>query len=263
MNFVKKHKLASFFIVLLIGAGIAFFVVWKKKESAVQNFVAIKKGSIVEAIYGIGTVKANKIFDLRVGVASTIDKLFVDEGNFVKKGAALASLAGLKIFYAPFSGTISKVQYQENETIYPQASILTLTDLSDRYVSVSIEQEGIIKVLSGQKARLSFESLRDTSFHGVVENVYASDGRFLVRINTADLPAAILPGMTADVSITISIHKDVWLVPVAAITDKKIKIKHKNSQEIEEIPIDIKLIDGDLAEISSDKLRAGDAALSP
>jgi multidrug efflux pump subunit AcrA (membrane-fusion protein) len=109
----------------------------------------------------------------------------------------------------------------------------------------------------GQKARISFDSMRSEAFDGVVEAVYSNDNNFLVRIRTEELPAQILPGMTADIAISIREFKDVLLVPVAALHDGKVLVRNGpgHSREIE---VKIGVVDAAMAEVVSGELREGD-----
>lgn len=263
ITFIKRHKILVTFLLLTIIGAPAATVYWRNIHTNRDKFFTLKRGTIIESVYGIGTIRARKSFDLRVGFATTINRLYVREGDQVKQGAKLVDLGGLKTYFAPFSGVISKSPFKEGETVFAQASLITLTDMIDRYVVVSIEQEAVFKILPGQAARLSFEGFRENRFEGTVEAVYASEGKFLVRIGITQLPLTILPEMTADVSIVIAHHRDVWLVPVTAIEQKKVRIRRENDTQMEEVEVEVKLIDGEMAQIVSDKLRVGDAILSP
>ena len=91
----------------------------------------LKRGPIVESVYGIGTVTAVRSFSVKSGVTSIIHKLFVKEEDVLKKGALLIELEGIDNFVAPFVGTVVSVPFKKDETIYAQAIVLTLVDPSD------------------------------------------------------------------------------------------------------------------------------------
>src|SRR5690606_36202808 len=112
-------------------------------------------------------------------------------------------------------------------SVFPNSEILTITNLNDRYMVVSMEQQGALRVRRGQYARLSFDSIREKTFQGIVESIYSQGNDFLARINLENLPYNILPGMTADVAIAIKEHKDVLLVPIAALGDGAVYLREK------------------------------------
>lgn len=257
IEFLKRHKLVSGILVLLIIlAAFSYFALDQIRGK--DTFVKVERGAIVESIYGIGTIKASREFALRVGVPSVIEKFFVKEGQSVKKGEPLVLLDTKRRYNAPFDGVITQLPAKVGETIFPQAPLLTLTDFSDRYVIVSLEQKGALKAKTGQQAQLSFESIRDQKFSGKVTSVYSNPEGFLVRIDVSDLPHTLLPGMTADVAIAIKTHEDVLLVPIAAINIGKIYVRRTEFELADEKPVQIGLVDGQMAQILSGDVQEGD-----
>lgn len=79
MNKKRIYVLAGFFILIAVAA-------WIFRFSINQEKVTPMRGDVVEAIYGLGTVSADKIYNVRVGVAITVTKLFVNEGDLVSRG---------------------------------------------------------------------------------------------------------------------------------------------------------------------------------
>jgi hypothetical protein len=67
----------------------------------------------VESVYGIGMVTATRSFQLKLGVTSTIRRLFVREGDQVRRGQQLADLDGVP-FSAPFDGTITLLPFTDS-----------------------------------------------------------------------------------------------------------------------------------------------------
>jgi multidrug efflux pump subunit AcrA (membrane-fusion protein) len=222
----------------------------------------LERGSITESIYGIGTVTANKRFQLRTGTITTISNLFVREGERVARGQNLVELEQGVMIAAPFEGTITWVPAKVGENVFPQTIVLELVDLADRYVTVSLEQRAAVRVRSGQQATLSFEELRDKAFDGTVQSVYSREGSFLVRVDAPALPPEILPGMTADVAISISVRHEALLIPVAAIDDGRVVVK-RGARPPAETAIEIGLVDGAIAEVASGDVQPGDRLILP
>ena len=199
MKWIKKHK-----ILTLIAICVFFVISYVFFNSKKQNNILthpISKGSIMECVYGIGTVTANKSYQLKTGIAGKINSIFVKEGDSVEKGAKLVELETL--FTAPFSGTITSISCHEGETVFSASVILRLTDLLDRYIITVLDQRSILKISKGQIVKLSCDALRDKVYEGKVVAVYPVDNKFHVRIDVPKLPLQILPGMTVDVAIEI------------------------------------------------------------
>lgn len=246
-----KKRLIIFGVLILMTL---WLVNCKRNHDKGTTYFTVKKGSVVEAIYGIGTVTPYRTFDLKLAVPNTITALHVQEGDHVRAGASLVRLDGE--FVAPFSGTVTSVPFKVGETVFAQTPILTLVDLSRLYVVVSLEQQGAIKVKPGQVVVLSFESIRDQEFHGVVKSTYPSNGNFFVRIEVSDFNASILPGMTADVAIQLNKKDNVLLVPVSAINESQLILKQRFRNKIVDVKVGI--VDGDKAEIVSGNVTPGD-----
>ena len=221
----------------------------------------VVRGPVVQAVYGIGTVTANHVFSLRVGVTSTISNLWVKEGDTVPAGARLLTVDRATTFRAPFGGTVTSLPVKVGETVFPQTPLLVLTDLKDLYLIVSLEQQAAVLVRPGQTAAISFENLRDIRCHGVVRSLYSNAGQFLVDIRSTDLPPAILPDMTADVGIQINVHPNALVVPVAAVDENSILLRR--GRRTRRTPVGVGLVDADRAEIVSGDIQEGDVVLVP
>lgn len=255
-SWIKNHKfLSSFFVLLLIFLVSMGFNRAKHTESFLLS-EPISKGPIIESVYGIGTVTATKSYSLKYGVNTTIKKIYVKEGDFVQAQQVLLEMLDGNNFKAPFAGTITSLPYKVGENVLAQSSVLTLVDLEDRYIVVSLEQRSALLVHAGQKAKLSFDGLRKESYAGIVQSVYSNDNNFLVRIDASTLPLQILPGMTADVAISIGDPHNALLVPIAAIDDDKVHVKLNRG--IKTVSIKTGLADGAMAEILSGDLHEGD-----
>lgn len=240
------------FLVLLMG--VVGFIGFKRCSRPKPRLVLLQRGDMVEAVYGIGTLFSSQTYQLKVAVPATVTQVLVKEGDFIAKGRELIVLDSPVL--APFSGTVTQVNYQLGETVSPQTPVLTLTDLSQRYMKVSLDQDAAIFVKPGQQVKLSFENVRDHVFKGRVRSVFSHEQQFLVFVDVEGLPPALLPGMTADVAIEIKIHPQVWTLPLSAIKANQVRILREGKPL--SIPVKLGLLDGDLAEVVSANFKVGD-----
>lgn len=259
VKWIDRHRWISGTLTIAVLA--AIFI---SRRNAVRNegFYSepVKKDSIAESVYGIGTVYANRSFQLKVGITSHIDEVFVKEGDYVRRGDKLVHLDQI-IYRAPFNGTVTYLPYKAGENVFAPLPTLILVDLQDRYIVVSLEQQGALRVQRGQGVKISFDSIRESSYSGKVESVYSNDKNFLARINAPNLPRQILPGMTADVAIEIQRHDNVIVVPVAAIEGDRVWIKRGHQKFPKETPVVLGFIDKDMAEVVSGDVQDGDRLL--
>ena len=259
IKWMKSHRVLSTFIVLLM-VGAAILARFISARSAGSLSEPVQKGNVIESVYGIGTVTANKIFRLSPGVVNTITKLYVREGDQVQKNQKLLGNEAA-VIRAPFAGTVTALPYKVGENVFPQVPILILVDLQDRYLVVSMEQQGALRVRKGQKVRMSFDTIREQNYDGVVSASYSNNNNFLARIDIASLPPQILPGMTADVAIAIHQHDNVLLIPVSALEQGKYVWLQRGHSIPQRIEVKLGIVDKALAEIISGDIEVGDRLL--
>lgn len=250
----KKKWWISVSLILIIIVSAAIFYSSRLKND--YEWINPHRGPIFEAIYGLGTVKSNKVYELKLGTSNSIKHLSVSEGAQVKRGQRLLDLTEGYPIVAPFDGTVTSLPFHENENIFPQAVVLRLENLMDSYVEVTLEQQGALRVREGQKARLSFESLREEKVSGVVESIYPSQGQFLVRIKVKNFPPQLLPGMTADVAIEVGRSENALLIPVQSIFNGKVTLKREG--RVKKVDVKIGRADNEWAEVLDSSILEAD-----
>lgn len=250
-----KKKYILLIIIIIVALVAVALGLMKKKEVTMLN---IKKGDVLEAIYGLGKIKSRQSYEVKIGIMTNVEKVFVKEGDYVQKGDKLISFTGTTLFKAPFAGSVTLVELKEGETALPQLPIIRLENLSDKYVEVSLEQDAALKVKPEQKAQIIFESLQSQTLMGEVKSIYPKKGEFIAHIESEEIPENVLPEMTADVVIEVGKKHDVMLIPVKAISEGRVVRFRDEKKKV--IDVEIGKSDGIWAEltkgdiIESDKL---------
>lgn len=222
------------------------------------EYLKPKRGDVIESIYGLGTVTADKTYHMRSGINLIIRKLFVKEGDFVKVGQPLA-LLDQSLMRSPIDGTVTMVAYKEGELVPPQLPIIEVTNLKYLYLEVSLEQQSVLPIKENQKVFVSFESIRNEKIEGWVKSIYPRESQFIVRIELKDWPSGVLPGMTADVAILIGKKSNVLLIPLKAIVAGQVTRLRDGKKE--NLPVKLGVIDGEWGEVISDNISADDELL--
>ncbi|PWU21003.1 MAG: secretion protein HlyD [Bdellovibrio sp.] len=243
-------------ILAILLAGSFYF-----RQNRNYDVVKPKRGDIVEAIYALGKVMSNQRYELKVGILLKIRNIYVHEGEFVKKGTRLIDFDPGTAFLAPFDGTVTLVAAYVGETAVPQSTVLRMEDLKDRYIELSIEQEGALRVRPGQAAKVSFESMRGQNLLGKVTALFPKENEFIARVEVMDLDQSVLPGMTADVTVEAGKIINVLMVPIRAISQGQILVERKGTRE--KIKVDVGRDDGLWAEIKGGDLNVDDNVLMP
>ena len=216
---MKRNKLFIIIvaIILIIGG-----LVYALHQNKTPTWQAVKHAPVVSAIYGLGTVQANRSFNLVSGVTNYIQKIYVNLGDTVSQGQMLVSYRDGHSVNAPFAGVVTAKMSNVDEIVSPQSNVLTVTDLSDLYILVSLDQDSLLKLHHIEQVKINFEALPNTVFTGKVAAIYSNDNNFYVRIIPQNLPAKILPGMTADVALVTNAVQNSLLVPLAAVQQGKV-----------------------------------------
>ena len=252
MNMKKKV-----FIAVLLIISVLFIVFYVRKNG---QFVPVKTGKVVDAVYALGTVKPLIYYNLRMGNNSAISRIYVVEGSSVNKGDPLLSTSDLITMRSPISGTVTSVNFKENELVSTNSNVLSVIDMKKLYVQISLDQESVLRIKKNQTAEVSFEMLRDKKVNGRVSAVFPSDGEFLVNISLDSVPEEILPEMTCDVAVKIAVRENALMIPSSAVTNegvvvlrggKKISIKPKTQ-----------MIDAEWIEITDGSILPDDKVLN-
>lgn len=221
-----------------------------------ETTVKPERGPVVEAVYALGTVKTDKIYNARFGMNTIVRKLYVREGDTVTAGTPLVMGDTSYPLTAPFSGVVTTVNYLENEMASAGQVVLTISSITNLYVKVSLDQESIISIKKGQAAELSFENLRNEKVTGIVEAVYLSGDEFIVRIAADKFPQGILPQMTCDTAITVRKNDNALMIPVSAVKAGKVDLIRNGKRMT--LPVTIKKIDSKKAEVIGDSILPDD-----
>jgi len=124
---------------------------------------------------------------------------------------------------APFSGTVSSLDYDES-TVSEDAETLVVTMSPDKSMSVTInvDESDIMSLELGQRAQISIDSVGDDIFVGELTEINrtATSSSGVTRytaVVTLDKSEAMLSGMTASVVIRISGVDNAVIIPVEAL----------------------------------------------
>lgn len=249
---VKKHYLISVVLVVVALLILIQFLLIKNNV----ELVSPRHGEIVEAIYGLGKVKTDKYYDAKLAIIKSVEKVYVNEGDEVKKDQLLVKMdGGLKII-APFAGTITEISFRESQPVFPQQSILRLEDIKNKYIEVALEQQGALRVKKGQPVRVLFESIRGEQLNGVVTSIFPRKDEFLAHIKVDGLEDNVLPGMTADIAIEINKKQNALLIPLSSVSNGQVRIIRDGDKKV--LPLKIGGIDGNWAEVTEGDLKLTD-----
>lgn len=215
-----------------------------------------QKGPVSDSVFALGTVKTDRLYNVRFGMNTVIRRLYVHEGDRVDAGSQLVMNDSSPVARSPFAGVITSVSYLEGELAPAGQAILSIAGLDSLYIKVSLDQESIILVRKGQPVELSFENMRSEKIKGTVGSVYVSGDEFLVRIQPAGLPEWVLPGMTCDAAILVRYKEDAIMIPSNAIAGGSVDVKRKGKRM--NVKVTSKAVDEKWSEITDGSILEDD-----
>ncbi len=253
-----KTSKKFFALLLLVVAVLVIVALFFIRKNSYEE-VSLKRSDVVEAVFGMGKVKARDKFDVKIGILTKVTKVFVREGDSVSARDTLISFETGAPYRSPIDGHVTLVNINAGETALPQIPLIKVESLENLYLEVSLEQSSALKVKRDQLAKITFHDSNFGVIEGKVESIYPREEEFLVVIQVTSLPKEVLPGMSADVSIVVGTHKNSLLIPARALENDRVKRVRDGKTSDVKVKVGtsqgvwLQLLEGDIKE--TDKLK--------
>jgi HlyD family secretion protein len=147
---------------------------------------------------------------------------------------------------SPLGGVITKLNVSKGERAVPgilsnpEATLMTIADLSTIEAEVKVDETDIILVSLGDRAVVTVDALPDAELEGHVTEIGNSpigdtgelrasstnqegkDFKVVVRIDAP--PASLRPGLTANAEIYVESRDNVLVIPLQAVTMREVRV---------------------------------------
>lgn len=170
------------------------------------------------------------------------------------------------IIRAPQSGVISDLNVNEGQVIIGATSVnegtrlMIIHDLSSLYVRLEINELDIAKIKEGMPAEVSFDSLPELNFEGVVSEIHPfafnqSNLRvFRIEVTFDTKGITVRPGISADIRIVTDRAEDAVTVSLSAVfADEEERyvyvVEEAQKETVEKRPVEIGISDTKWVEI--------------
>lgn len=202
------------------------------------TFQAMSTGEIVE----------NQEKEVKSNISGTVESVLVENGGYVNKGDLLATLEGDDLsyditdklntiadyqsqiddllegdtVYSPMDGTVLEISVSEEEVVDRSATLLTIANLDNMEVVISVDELDIDKVQVGQAATITSDTYTDEKFTGTVTNI-SMIGTNSSGVTTYDVTVklddrkSLMSAMNVDVEIISDSRENVLTVPIDAV----------------------------------------------
>jgi HlyD family secretion protein len=204
-------------------------------QAAVEDASAtLNKAKAQETLTSRNAERTKNLFDKGLAAQADLDQAAADyEAAKAAISSARAQLdrAKINLAYAtirsPITGVVVNRNIDVGQTVAASFNTPTLftiaDDLSKMQLQASIDEADIGQVRIGQNARFTVDAYPDRSFAGTVTQIRLQPTTvqnvvsYTVMIDVVNPDLALMPGMTANITLAVQQAHDVLKVPLAAL----------------------------------------------
>jgi HlyD family secretion protein len=138
------------------------------------------------------------------------------------------------MIYSPIDGKVSSLSTEVGERVagtgsYGGADVMRVADLGNMEVRVNINENDIVNVKVGDKAKVAIDAFPNRKFDGVVKEIGSAARvtgantqdevtNFLVKIRILEKELPLRPGMSANADVETKTVENVVAVPIQSVT---------------------------------------------
>lgn len=249
-----------FFVVVLSYRIYSKLTITKKLETEKIIPVIVKKpeiGKIEETVTLVADVKANTEVMVRPKIAGRVQEIYVEEGDFVKKGDPLLSyvaniskeddLYSDMVVVAPISGIIGMKLVKEGEQVVAQLGglinpVFSIYDINKVKVYVAIPEKYYSFIRIGMPVKLSFDAFPNETFVGSISNIRPIfdplSRTTQVEIVLPNPNLRLRPGMFAKAEISIRQANNALIIPFDSVLgDEEKFVFVSDSKVAKKVPV--------------------------
>lgn len=295
---LKKLFTKKYLTIILLALAFAGFAAKKfidsKDDETTFCQTKIEKSEIVIKVLATGTIQPQNRLEIKPPISGRIEKVFIKEGQYVKKGKVLALMSSTERaalldsvqsqgqaeikkweeiypptpIIAPIDGTIVLKNVESGQSFTSVDAILVMSDRLIVKAQVDETDIGLIKlkqqvevILDAYSEEKISANVDKIAFDATVVNNVTT---YIVDVLPDEVPSFMRSGMTANVTFFVDGKKDILTIPNDAIKtkdDKSAVLILEDGNRLEKEVI-LGITDGKFTEVLSG-LKEGDIILSP
>ncbi len=233
-----------------------------KKNSKIEKKIpvvakTVSSQTIVERLALNGEIKGQKQVDIYPDVPGKVYRIFVKEGNFVRRGQTVASIdrsiVGMHFVPAPvtspISGVVGKIYVDRGKTVSPAVPLMMVADMRLLEGVLNVQERLIGKIKIGQKVIITVDSYPDKIFKGIISRkgsfIDPTNRTLQIKVRFLNTGGKLVPGNYANYSVQIRSMKNQLVIPFDAVlnslsaTEVYILETIKNTNKNMDLPEDI------------------------
>ena len=251
---IRNNKSKIAMIIIILAAGFFAYTHLSANRQETTGSIELMQpviGDVMVTIATTGVVEPQNRLEIKPSIGGRIDEVLVDEGDFVKKGQALAWMSSTEraalidaarsqgdevLAYwqeaykkspimSPIDGEIIVRSVEPGQTVTTADAILVLSNRL--MINAQFDETDIGKVKDGQKALITLDAYPDVKLEGIVDHIaYESEivsnvTIYAVDILPKEIPEILRSGMSVSVEVVEKMIKDVITISSDAVNYDK------------------------------------------
>lgn len=237
-----------------------------EESNAKLNVNTVDAKSTYNSTKATGSVAGQTYQSALEDLQTSVDDAQDDVDDLTAKLEAFEQFVGDGTLYASGSGIITEVDYEADDYMKEEGTIVAFASEGDMTISVDVAEEDVVDLAVGDPVNIVFSAYDDQTYTGKITAITTSNTSsnsttvsYPVTIAVEGDTSALYSGMTADVTFVTEEHDDVVYVAKSAIVEQNNKdyvyVQKNGDYVLQEVSvglsngIDIEVTDG---------LKAGD-----
>lgn len=153
---------------------------------------------------------------------------------FLEQMKASLNVAEIRLSHtvlsAPFSGLVTEVLVEQGEFVTAGQPVAKLVDISNLYISATIDEADIRKIKVGQDVRVTIDAFPGKTFHGILSEISPVVSVKRLESRTSKVKVKLdpgingfMPGLSADIEVIVGKGENVLYIPTSIIVEKENK----------------------------------------
>ena len=205
----KRMLVIAAIVIVLAGLGIAGYFIYE------GNFYYQTDNAKVDTM----------IYQLTASASGKLEKVYVNENEWVKAGQVLARVENGSLIKSPIDGAVIDVKMDEGDYVTATDVVLVVAKTSDIYITANVEETNILKIHPGQTVTVSLDAYGQ-SYKGYVQEVDTVTSTRLTGSQTSFTTSGTYTKVTQLIPVKIRLLDDIDLADVIG-TNATVKIRIK------------------------------------
>jgi len=235
---LSKHDNLNYYVGIVeesVSVPVSFLTIGQVEKVYINEGQKVKKGQLLaelnnsnyQSMYQMSLAKEKQAYDAYNRLSDLYKKGSLPEIKYVEiqtgveqacsaTQIALKNLNDCKL-YAPMDGIIGKRSIEPGMSVMPAITVFKVVKIDKVYVKVSIPENEISSVKTGDKAEISVTALDNQQFEGSIEEKGVMSNplshTYEIKIALRNLEEKLMPGMVCKVMIQNNTATNQVVVP--------------------------------------------------